>query len=631
MPFEVFRRHQKKMLAVLAIMAMVAFTLDFSLFKSGWGRGTNDPVVVTLYNKPVRRSDVQLMQLQRSRANRLIGRLLFDMPEYPIFGPLNTRAIVDAMILEHEAERLGMPANVKLAKEWLRNITQNKITSEQFDMVYRASFSSDEVTEEGLLSDLARQIRILSTSELAGSPLTTPLDVYQAYRDQNERVSASAIEFPVSEYVSKVKDPSEAEITAFYDKYKNVLPDPKRDMPGFTIPRRVRAEFVMLDGAAVAKALKQKLTEKELRKEFEAREKELPIPPRDLPTNLFAGDPEAKLTPHDPFPGMRSYVENLLAEERAREKIDKVLESVKDDVMTPFYEKYAAVLDENKELKKATPLPDPGDLLRNAAAKIEVEGTKAEYEATKPLDREEADHVFIISGARVGVSPSSDGQKFVDRIFDDRAPLFDPIDLADAIDRRFLAWKTEDAPMRIPSLSEIRSEVVQAWKLEQARPLARKDAESVAEEARKKSGDLIAVAGKHKLITTESVTRLQPSPPLNGTSRFSTPRPSEIPSIPNAGEALRDALFGLKDKAVVVAANQSKDRYYVMALSQRSPVELGRLLDFGPYMGLRTEVGQEAASRRRIAWMTALRSEAGLASDWKPADESRTEQAPTEE
>src|SRR5947209_1187422 len=113
MPFEVFRRHQKKMLAVLAIMAMVAFTLDFSLFR-GRGNGpggAGDPVVVTLYGKPVHQSAINEMKAERSRANRLIGRLN-NLPEYPLFGSLSTRAAVDALILEHEAERLGIPANV---------------------------------------------------------------------------------------------------------------------------------------------------------------------------------------------------------------------------------------------------------------------------------------------------------------------------------------------------------------------------------------------------------------------------------------------------------------------------------------------------------------------------------------
>ena len=44
MPFAVFRRYQKKMLAFLAVFAMVAFTLDFSLFRGrGSGGGEERP------------------------------------------------------------------------------------------------------------------------------------------------------------------------------------------------------------------------------------------------------------------------------------------------------------------------------------------------------------------------------------------------------------------------------------------------------------------------------------------------------------------------------------------------------------------------------------------------------------
>ena len=116
MPFAVFRRHQRKLLAVFGILAMLAFVLDPSLFRFWNGPGGNaDPVIATLYGRKYRRSDLYEMQAQRNDANRFMYELIAlvnpsRMPPPQFFGDLNTRSLVDAIILEHEADKLRMPA-----------------------------------------------------------------------------------------------------------------------------------------------------------------------------------------------------------------------------------------------------------------------------------------------------------------------------------------------------------------------------------------------------------------------------------------------------------------------------------------------------------------------------------------
>ena len=60
-------------------------------------------------------------------------------------------------------------------------------------------------------------------------------------------------------------DPSDAEVKALYEKYKDVLPDPARDTPGFKVPRKVKLEVLTADVPAIAKAIQAKLTEAELK------------------------------------------------------------------------------------------------------------------------------------------------------------------------------------------------------------------------------------------------------------------------------------------------------------------------------------------------------------------------------
>ena len=77
MPFAVFRRHQRKLLAIFAILAMFGFVLADSLPRllNGGNTSDADPVVVDLYDRPVRSSEIAAMAAERSRASRFIAEV----------------------------------------------------------------------------------------------------------------------------------------------------------------------------------------------------------------------------------------------------------------------------------------------------------------------------------------------------------------------------------------------------------------------------------------------------------------------------------------------------------------------------------------------------------------------------
>ena len=60
----------------------------------------------------------------------------------------------------------------------------------------------------------------------------------------------------------------------YYDKYKDVLPDPAAQTPGFKVPRQIQVEILSIDGNALARGIKDKLTEAELRTAYENRKSE---------------------------------------------------------------------------------------------------------------------------------------------------------------------------------------------------------------------------------------------------------------------------------------------------------------------------------------------------------------------
>lgn len=628
MPFQVFRRHQRRLMAALALFAMIAFSLDFSLIQRGLGPTADNPVVVKLKGETIRRHDLLPMLAERSRANRFMEHVT-GQPDY--FGSLDTRSLVDAVILEREADRLGLPVDKDLAVRWLRQRTDNQLNTALFDRVYHQSFAQEGITDSQLLESIANQIRLAEVRSLPGLPPVTPLDLFSAYRDQNERVSASVVAFRAEDYLKDVAAPSEAEVQAYFEKYKNQTPEANRDTPGFMIPHHIQAEFVTADTDAIARRIQAKLTEEELRAAFTERADEFPAPPSELPTNLFAGDPEAKLTPQltDPFTLVRDTIARSLAREQALAEVAELFGSLRDTAIAPFSEKYGEALDANAEAKQNNQplreLPAPGDALKGAAAKAGLA-----FERTPMLDRELAGSYGQIGGARAGGTMFTGGMSFSEELFDHKRGLYEEFELTDDLSgRRFLVWKTADQPARTPKLEEVRGEVVASLKLEKARGLAEKAATAFAESVRGAGGELAKVAGDRTVITTAAVPKLQAGAMLNP-FQPEPARPSEILQIPDASPALHKALFALEPGKVAVEPNLSKTVYYVLTLNERTPVDLAGLYSpFGSRMSIQNDVLLEAIARRSREWMQELRTRAGLATDWVPDDEKRDQTAAT--
>ena len=640
MPFAVFRRHQKKLIAIFGILAMVAFLVPAGVSNMFSPRGPDaNAEVVRLYGRPVSRSDIEAMRIERHVANTFLARLQVDLGLVPpgmppitnFFGPIDTRSIVDALILKHEADDLGMPATTKSALDWLKAVTNDRLTPAVAERIVDQSFKGQLVSGDQILADIADQLRLSQAGRLPGPPGVTPLDVFEAFRDQNEKVGVRAIPVKVADFVAKVPEPTEAEVREFYDKYKDANPDPDRPTPGFTTPRRVQLEFASLDGVALERKYRSTLTDKELRDAFEERKAELgkPNPMADeLPLDLFANDADAKLTPRT-FDEVRGALENELVEAKVQDEIKRKFDALRE-VMDAYSKAYTEAIhpesadeDEPAKAPKAAPPIPPRPDLKALTAKLGLT-----YESTPPLTREALAKYGSLARAHVGMTEAGGrSQSPAAEFFNPKTENFTPYDLADGLGRSFLAWKIDDVPPRTPPLGENRAEVVAAWKLDRARPLARKAADDLAEASRKREGDLKAVAGDRKVITSERPVSKLVVNPVPGQFR-GAPRPGELPEFPGAGPALRDAIFGLADKAVAVAPDLPESTFYVLAVHQRLPANFKDLYaPFSERSTLEMRAFQEANARRSASWMSWLRDKAGLKPDWAPPNETERRDA----
>ena len=488
MPFEVFRRHQKKLLAIFAILAMFGFVVSDSLPRLlSSNTSARDQVVVNLYGKPVYRSALHAMYERRSNANTFMAELN-PFSGRNQFGGVKDRDLVDALILEHEADSLGLPAGPNAGKDFLKMISNNRMNSEIFDS-YLARMNN-RVSGDQLLALIGDQVRLQQVRLLPGNPLVAPYDVFRTFRDQKEKVSAKVVEIPATKFLDKVPEPSPAEVEALYQKYKDVLPDPDRETPGFKVPRQIQVEILSIDENGLEHGIMDTLTEQELRTAYENGKKEFLVVPKpgiDLPIDLFAGQPDLTPPTLRPFEDVRAQLKVKLAEDRARAQVSDTFAKIKDEVMLPFTDVYATAVDELEEAKKKDPnatrtLPVPKSLEEIAQRE------HLNYEVTKMLTREQADDYGQISGAKAGSEFLSGGRKFAEEFFDSRKGLYDPEDLVDLNRTRYLVWKIKDVPPHVPPLEDVRSDVSYECKMIQARVLAEKAMANLAAELKKKGG-----------------------------------------------------------------------------------------------------------------------------------------------
>jgi peptidyl-prolyl cis-trans isomerase D len=468
---------------------------------------------------------------------------------------------------------------------------------------------------------------LANVRQLLGAPIVTPYDVFRAYRDQNERVAAKAVEVPADKFLAKVPVPSPQEIQAYFDRYKDVLPDLSRPTPGFKVPRQVQLEVLSIDGNALARGIKDQLSEAELRTAYENHKSEYQVT-SELPTDLFAGQPELTPPLMRSFDEVRSTLAYSLAEEKAQVKIVDQFDAIKRNELFPFADRYHTALTDIEEAKNQgsktnASLPEPTDL--KELAKRE----HLNYELTPMLSREEAERFGPISAAEVGLTRLSGGRKFVEEFFDSKDPkanLFEPEELADLNGTRYLVRKIKDVPPRVPSLEEVRPQVSLAWKMERARPLAQKAAEQVADQLKKQGGAIKeGTIDGYRVLTIPPIARRQANL-LPG--RFEMPQPEDtpIPEVPHPGEAFRDAYFSLQNGSTKVAPNQPETVYYALTLDRREPATFAALYAPNGDEFRYKMVARDQAERDLVEhWMGWLRDQAGLPGDWLPPDEAKAE------
>ncbi len=314
---------------------------------------------------------------------------------------------------------------------------------------------------------------------------------------------------------------------------------------------------------------------------------------------------------------VRDDVRKRLATEAVSRRLDALFKAITTDVGG-----YARDLARWKaDAGAAADRPTPP----SAAAIAEKQGLQAGH-ADKRTAAEAVRDGGVGGSFQVALDPRSPmgfrQTRWTDLFFAADRPLWRPVETSGVTGDRYLAWKTEDAPAFVPEFAAVRADVERAWRIIEARPLARKAAEEIAA----KSGgrplaEALADLGRAKLevVAVEPFTWLSRGASFGAPATLSQPTGVEMP-----GEEFMQAVFALEPGGTAVAFNAPRTVCYVIRLVSSAPPEAelrGRFLDPAADQRRLEAVAEQDRERALAGWLDDVERRAGL--EWKQPPQGR--------
>ncbi|MCS7303608.1 MAG: SurA N-terminal domain-containing protein [Thermoguttaceae bacterium] len=338
-PFTVFRKHQKVFLAVLALLAMIAFVfLSGPVFDALTTGHVHNPVVVrTKAYGDLTEADLANLLRQLNLVRTFFERVYWTLGlRVPVELPSEESAI-EIWLLANRARELGIVISNQMINSYIQEMTGKRVPRETFRQVLREMHVSDWQLFEAMRTELAAR-QLLEMIDFSTAP-ATPAQRWQYYQRLHRRASVELVAEPVAKYVDRVGEPEEATLRDFFEKYKENFYDPTSPEPGFRRPHRVVVEYLK---AEIAKFLEpSSITEEQIRQYYEKNkdmyylrnklppvekanpktpppEAPLPEKPKPEPSAATPSEPKQPISPPT-TPLQSTEAEKLAAEKKPKE------------------------------------------------------------------------------------------------------------------------------------------------------------------------------------------------------------------------------------------------------------------------------------------------------------------------
>lgn len=287
--FDIFRRNQRTALAALAILAMLAFFVLPPFLQMGSGVTASDPVAATWTGGELRESMLERAVGMRAVVNRFLVESAAAAGRDPSrIGvlPEDELSVVRTLLLAKEAEANGIVVSDSAVNDFIGQWTNNLVRQEQLDeIIGRMRMGPMGVSQydlfEALRTELAAQsMRLLFQTGFSGDP---PGWRWDYFRRLEQSAVVEVVPVVAESLAAKVPAPAEATLQAFFERYKNDLPQARSANPGFKQPHRATYKYLVAKQETFEAEAAKAVTDEQI-KEFYEKNK----------TTLFRAKPAAE-------------------------------------------------------------------------------------------------------------------------------------------------------------------------------------------------------------------------------------------------------------------------------------------------------------------------------------------------
>lgn len=271
-PFSIFRKHQKVLMAVLGIMAIIAFTvlgIVLEILQGQPGTAAKNPVVVTTKKYgDLREADLRRMRDSRRYVSRFLQSAIIEasrgdgefirnqtenylLPLGLVAGNeqakealFSEHATVDHWLVVQRARELGLVASDGMIEKFMYDLTDHRLKGPDFAELFKHLGGSEEFLFSALRDELvSRNYRtMVGTSLDLGT--ATPAQRWDYFQRLKRKVDLEVAPVSVAQFVDDKEDPGDKVLKEFFEKYKNNYPSPESPEPGFRVPPTVEIEYV---------------------------------------------------------------------------------------------------------------------------------------------------------------------------------------------------------------------------------------------------------------------------------------------------------------------------------------------------------------------------------------------------
>jgi len=264
------RRFRQPLMIVLTVFVIVSFVILFNAPNVRNGGFTPTDRVATLYGRPISRT-----KLERSfkRFEVLTQReLLMSMFEYlmTITGSSSSRregeenAVWNTMVLEHEAEALGIRPTAEEIDDTIRQLPGFQ-TGGVFDYANYSIFTQNQLLPRGFSGDELAEIvgddlKFKKIKEVIGASVAaSPFEVREAYAERHQKSQVSVVRFKFDEFKAAA-EAKEEDVKKLFEERKATLKAPEKrkvKYVAFTLEKQEKPLSGKERAAAMEKLLEQ--------------------------------------------------------------------------------------------------------------------------------------------------------------------------------------------------------------------------------------------------------------------------------------------------------------------------------------------------------------------------------------